>query len=49
MIIWLIWDCPPRYLRRFTQGMRCDEIIGQASINIVEGDPDDLLHALVLT
>ena len=30
-----------RYLRRLTQWMRCDEILGQGSGNI-EGDPDDL-------
>ena len=31
----------PRYLRRLTQGMRCDEILGQGSRNIGEGVPDD--------
>ena len=30
----------PRYLRRLTQGMRCDEILGQGSRNI-EGVLDD--------
>ena len=31
----------PRYLRRLTQGMRCDEILGQGSENIKERVPDD--------
>ena len=31
----------PWYLRRLTQGMRCDEILGQASRNIEEGVLDD--------
>ena len=31
----------PRYLRILTQGMRCDEILGQGSGNIGERVPDD--------
>ena len=31
----------PRYLRRFTQGMRCDEILGQGIRNIGEGVLND--------
>ena len=31
----------PRYLRRLTQGMRCDEILGQGSRNIKEWVLDD--------
>ena len=31
----------PRYLRRLTQGIRCDEILGQGSENIREKVPDD--------
>ena len=38
----------PQYLRRLTQGMRCDKILGQGSRNI-GGVPDDFLHALELT
>ena len=50
-----IWLCDqdgiihPRYLRRLTQGMRCDEIFGQGSRNIREGVPNDFLHASVQT
>ena len=39
----------PRYLRRSTQGMRCNEIFGQGSENIREGVPDDFLHASLIT
>ena len=38
----------PRYLRRLTQGMRCDEILGQGSRNI-ERVFDDFLHTSALT
>ena len=38
----------PRYLRRLTQGMRCDEILGQGSRNL-EGVPNDFLKALIIT
>ena len=31
----------PQYLRKLTQGMRCDEILVQGSRNIEEGVPDD--------
>ena len=31
----------PLYLRRLTQGMRCNEILGQGIRNIGEGVPDD--------
>ena len=41
MIVQSRWDHPPRYLRRFTQGMRCDEIRVQGSKNIGEGVPED--------
>ena len=37
------------YLRRLTQGMRCNEIIGQYSGNIREGVPDDFLLESILT
>ena len=46
-IIDITWLCDqdgiicPWYLRRLTQGMRCNEILGQGSRNIGEGDPDD--------
>ena len=36
------------YLRRLTQGLRCNEITGQCSGNI-KGVPDDFLHASILT
>ena len=39
----------PWYLRSLTQGMRCDEILGQVSGNIRERVPDDFLHASILT
>ena len=38
----------PRYLRKLTQGMGCDVILGQGSKNIW-GVLDDFLHVLVLT
>ena len=39
----------PQYLRRLTQGMRCDEILGQGNRNIREGVLDDFLHGSLLT
>ena len=39
----------PRYLRRSTQGMRCDEIFGQGNRNIEEGVSNDFLQALIIT
>ena len=39
----------PRYLRRLTQAIRVNEILGQGSRNIKEGVPHDFRHASVLT
>ena len=39
----------PRYLRRLTRGMRCNEIFHQGSRNIGEGVPDDFLRTSVLS
>ena len=37
------------YLKRLAQEIRYNEILGQCSKNIVEGAPNDFLHASVLT
>ena len=39
----------PRYLKRLTQGMRCDKILCQSSGNIRENFFDNFLHTLVIT
>ena len=39
----------PQYLRRLTQGMRCNEILGRGNRNIREGVPDDFLYTSLLT
>ena len=50
-----IWLCNqdgiirPQYLRRLTQGLRHNKILGQGSVNIVEGVHNDFLVKSILT
>ena len=39
----------PWYLKRLTQGMRCDKILGHGIGNIIEEVPDDFLLTWILT
>ena len=49
MIVWSRGNHLPQYLKRLTQGMRCNEIIGKGSRNIGEKVFDDFVLASVLT
>ena len=37
----------PRYLRRLTQGMRCNEILGPSNGNLGERVSDDFLTSVI--